>query len=127
MREPVGKREIAGEDLELHSVVVRGDDGLVYKLKDTPTSERGLNCLPAKVGEEVPVIWGVGGVVHDIQLAGRMQITPTGKGLMAYSICMKLLVEKDYYTDPEQWNELNTGVQDAWMVIGAEWFPDPAE
>ena len=51
--------------------------------------------------------------------------TPVGKGILVHNMCMKLFVEKDYYTDPEQWNELSTAVQDAWMAIGAEWFPDP--
>ena len=119
MSELIGKREIAGEDLELHSIVVRGDDGLVYKLKGAPTSERGLNVLPVRAGEEVSVVWGV---VHDIRLTGS--ITPAGKGILAYGVCMKLLVEENYYTDPEQWDELSTNVQEAWMVIGAEWFPD---
>ena len=84
-----------------------------------PTSERGLNVLPVRAGEEVSVVWGV---VHDIRLTGS--ITPAGKGILAYGVCMKLLVEENYYTDPEQWDELSTNVQEAWMVIGAEWFPD---
>lgn len=121
MSEPTSKRETAGEELEIRSVVVRGDDGCVYKLRGTPTSERGLNVRPAKAGEEVYVIWGA---VHYIRLDGPMQITPVGKGLMAYSVCMDTLVEKGYYTDPEPWNELSTNVKDAWMVIGADWFRD---
>ena len=77
MSEPTSKRETAGEALEMRSVVVRGDDGCVYKLRGAPTSERGLNVWPAKAGEEVYVIWGV---VHYIRLDGPMQITPSRKG-----------------------------------------------
>ena len=118
----ISTKESAGEDIEWHSVVVRGDDGRVYKVRDKATSERGVNALPARAGEEVYVVWGV---VHDVKLTGPVQITPAGKGILIQNMVMRILVERGYYTDPETWDELSPDVQDAWKVIGAAWLPDP--
>ncbi len=123
LEEAIHTKATAGEDLpELHAVVVHGEGGHVYRLRGVPTSVRGLNVTRARKGEEVLVVWGV---VHDAKLlAGTFRLSPAGKGALAHYSCTKLLVEAGYYTELERWDELNSDVQEAWKVIGADWYPD---
>ena len=116
----VSKREVAGEDLEWHSVVARRDDGLVYKVRGAPTSQRGVNTLPAKKGGDVYVVWGV---VHRVR-PGPMRLTPVGKGIVVQNMIMRILAEKGFYSDPETWEQLRPDMQNAWKVIGAAWISD---
>ena len=55
-------------------------------------------------------------------------ITSEDKGRMAYHMCMKVLVERGYFSEPELFEKLDRVVQDAWKVIGADWLRSiPAE
>ena len=51
--------EIAGEDLlDLHTVVLRGDNGRVVKPRNKAGIALGVTASKAKIGEHVRVVWG---------------------------------------------------------------------
>ena len=56
--------DIAGEDLlDLHTIVLRGNNGRVVKLRNEAAIAPGITTSTAKSGEHVRVVWGGGPTV----------------------------------------------------------------
>ena len=109
-------RETAGEDLpEMHAAVVKRA-GLIYKVKNPPASERGMTVTTASSGEPVWIVWGEDSFLR----------SPQGKAALAYGtwIGAFLMVGLDV---GKPWPELSAKVQEAWAVIGDDWFASRSE
>lgn len=52
----------------------------------------------------------------------KMRITADRTGAIAYDMCMTVLVDAGWYTDPEPWDALDTELKDAWKIIGRDWL-----